>query len=110
METYFTLLGWILFLVPCQLAAQQHDLNYYVEKAKINSPFIHQNQNDKKLGELDLEQLKSIYSKPEITAEAGVLFAPIIAHENNKNQFRLTTKDVTDYTGYDLAATDGGQY
>ena len=108
--TSFKLLTWLFFLSSFQINAQQRDLNFYLEKAKENSPFIHKNQNDKKLVQLDMDQLKSIYSRPEVTAEAGVLFAPIISHDNNKNKFQLVTKDATDYTGYDLAATDGGQY
>jgi len=99
-----------LLLFPFQPFAQQRNLDFYLEKAKINSPLIHKSENEKKLIQLDLEQINRIYSKPEVTAEAGVLFAPIISHDDNKNQFQLVTKDATDYTGYDLAATDGGQY
>jgi outer membrane protein TolC len=110
MKATIKLLGYIVLLIPCQLSAQQHDLNFYIGKAKENSPFIHKNISEKKVVQLDMEQLKSIYSKPEVTVEAGVLFAPIISHDNNKNQFRFVSKDATDYNGYDLAATDGGQY
>jgi len=110
MKAYIKLFGWIVLFIPCQLSAQQHNLNFYIEKAKENSPFIHKNINEKKVVQLDMEQLKSIYSKPEVTVEAGVLFAPIISHDDNKNQFRFVSKDANNYTGYDLAATDGGQY
>lgn len=110
MSAFFKLLSAVLLLFPINLNAQQYDLDFYIEKAKENSPFIHKNINEKKVVQLDLEQLKSIYSKPEVTVEAGVLFAPIISHDNNNRQFQLVTKDATDYTGYDLAATDGGQY
>lgn len=101
---------FILILSPFPIFAQQHDLTFFIEKAKANSPFIHKNENDKKLVQLDLQQIKTIYSKPEITVEAGVLFAPILSHDNNENKFQWVTKDAHDYTGYDLAATDGGQY
>jgi outer membrane protein TolC len=110
MKATIKLFAWIILFVPCVISAQQHDLNFYIGKAKENSPFIHKNINEKKVVQLDLEQLKSIYSKPEVTVEAGVLFAPIVSHDDNKNQFRFVSKDATDYTGYDLAATDGGQY
>lgn len=101
---------WIFIFSPLPIFAQQYNLNFFIEKAKENSPFIHKNENDKKLIQLDLQQIKTIYSKPEITVEAGILFAPILSHDNLQNQFKWVTKDVTDYTGYDLAATDGGQY
>jgi len=110
MSAFLNLLCSVLLIFPINLLAQQHDLKFYIEKAKENSPFIHKNINEKKVIQLDLEQLKSIYSKPEVTVEAGVLFAPIVSHDNNNNSFQLVTKDATDYTGYDLAATDGGQY
>jgi outer membrane protein TolC len=110
MRAFIQLFIGVLIIFPVYLFAQQNDLNFYIEKAKANSPFIHKNINEKKVVQLDIEQLKSIYSKPEVTVEAGVLFAPIISHDNNNNQFQLVTKDATDYSGYDLAATDGGQY
>lgn len=109
MKATVKLFGCIICFIPFLLSAQQNDLNFYIEKAKENSPFIHKNINEKKVVQLDMEQLKSIYSKPEVTVEAGILFAPIISHDDNKNQFRFVSKDATDYTGYDLAATDGGQ-
>ncbi len=103
-------LVWLLFLISSQLHAQQRNLDFYIEKAKMNSPLIHKSEYEKKMIQLDLEQINRIYSKPEVTAEAGVLFAPIISHDDNKSQFQLVTKDANDYTGYDLAVTDGGQY
>ena len=110
MKAITKLFALITFFIPFLLSAQPNDLNFYIQKAKENSPFIHKNINEKKVVQLDMEQLKSIYSKPEVTVEAGVLFAPIVSHDDNKNQFRFTSKDATDYNGYDLAATDGGQY
>jgi hypothetical protein len=99
----------ILFL-PNILTAQQRDLNFYLETAKTNSPFINKNRNDNKIVELDLKQIKAIFSKPEITIEAGVLFAPIISHNNNSNRFEWISSGADKYTGFDLAFTDGGQY
>lgn len=110
MRAFIKLCIAVMLFTPVNLFAQPIDLNFYIGKAKENSPFIHKNINEKKVVQLDLEQLKSIYSKPEVTVEAGVLFAPIVSHDDNKNQFRFVSKDATNYTGYDLAITDGGQY
>ncbi len=110
MRTFINLLASFLFIIPVQLFAQPRNLDFYLEKAKANSTLIHKNQNEKKLVQLDMEQLKSIYSRPEVTVEAGVLFAPIISHDNNLNRLKLVSEDAASYTGYDLAATDGGQY
>ncbi len=110
MKAYLLFIFSTLFIIPGQLAAQQHNLDFYLEKAKANSPLIHENKNEKRVIQLDMEQLKSIYSKPEVTADASVLFAPIVARTDGSGQFRFVSKDAQRYTGYDLAATDGGQY
>ncbi len=101
-----------LFIFPVQMLAQHRNIDFYLEHARANSPFIHKNQNEKRLVQLDMDQLKSIYSKPEITMDAGVLFAPIVSRDQKQAKFYLTAKDgdFEKYTGYDLAVTDGGQY
>jgi len=105
----FILTVLILFL-PGILRAQYRNLDFYLEQAKINSPLINENKNENKISELDLKQIKSILSKPEVNLESYVLFAPIVTHDNNSNRFEWVSADVNNYTGYDLAVTDGGQY
>jgi len=105
-----TIILQILLLVPVALTGQQRDLNFYLENAKANSPVINKNKNDNKIIDLNLEQVRSILSKPEINLESSVLLAPIITHDNNQNQFKLISEDSNNYSGYDLASTDGGQY
>ncbi|MFN8257600.1 MAG: TolC family protein [Bacteroidales bacterium] len=92
------------------LNAQQRDLTFYLGQAKANSPLINKTKNEGKIAELDLEQIRSVLSKPEINVEAGVLFAPIISHDNGTNKFQWVSEGADDYNGYDLASTDGGQY
>ncbi len=92
------------------LNAQQRDLNFYVERAKINSPLINKSKNDNKVVILDLQQIKSILSKPEINLQSSILFAPIVSHDNNSNRFEWVSNGAANYTGYDMAVTDGGQY
>ncbi len=99
----------ILFLSGI-LTAQQRDLDFYLDQAKINSPLINQNKNQDKVINLDLEQVRSMLSKSEINVEANVLFAPIISHDNHSNSFEWVSKGADDYHGYDQASTDGGQY
>ncbi len=90
--------------------ARQRDLDFYLEKAKINSPLINKSKNENKVVTLDLQQIRSILSKPEINLVSGILFAPVISHDNNTNRFEWVSDGTTNYTGYDLASTDGGQY
>lgn len=99
-----------LIILPGFLHAQHHDLNYYLDQAIISSPLINQNKNENTIVALDLMQVKSILSKPEINVEANVLFAPIVSHDKNSNRFQWVTEGAENYTGYDLANTDGGQY
>jgi outer membrane protein TolC len=99
---------WLLMFSG--IGAQQRDLSFYLDQAKINSPLINQNQNESKIVMLDLQQINSILSKPEINLISGVMFAPVISHDNNSNHFELVSDGATNYTGYDLALTDGGQY
>ncbi|MBN2348310.1 MAG: TolC family protein [Bacteroidales bacterium] len=92
------------------LHAQIRDLNYYLEQAKNNSPLIHQKTNDNEIISLDLKQVKSVLSKPEVSLEGNILFAPIVSHNNSSNRFEWVSNEAKNYTGYDLASTDGGQY
>ena len=104
------LLSLLLLSVFYGLSAQQRDLSFYLDQAKINSPLINKNKNESKIVMLDLKQINSILSKPEVNLISSVMFAPIISHDNNSSHFELVSNGATDYTGYDLALTDGGQY
>ncbi len=86
--------------------AQTRNLSYYLEQAKQNSPVLQTNTNQQKLIDLDLEQIKRVLAKPEIVFESSVLLAPIIEH----NSFQLVSEGADSYQGFDLSATDGGQY
>jgi hypothetical protein len=57
-----------------------------------------------------LELINSVLSKPEINIEASALFAPIISHDNSIYKFEFVSNGASNYTGYDMALTDGGQY
>ena len=100
----------ILVIIVNTVQAQKRDLEFYITRAKEFSPLIKQAQNENKIVGLDLELMKSILSKPEINTDASVLFAPIISHDNNAYKFEFVSNGATNYAGYDMALTDGGQY
>lgn len=100
----------LFMLFPLISSSQQRDLDYFLERAKTNSPLINQKMNDNKIVSLNVKQVRAILSKPKINVDAAVLFAPIVSHDNNSNQFEWASNGATNYTGYDLALTDGGQY
>ncbi|RUA06846.1 MAG: hypothetical protein DSY82_09075, partial [Flavobacteriia bacterium] len=104
--------GWFiwLFLLPLFVVAQPHGLDYYINSAKANSPLVNKNKNDSKLQQLNLEQINSVLKKPMVNVEAGVLFAPIVSHDNDKTKFEWVSQGASDYAGYDQAFSDGGQY
>ncbi len=108
MKTF--ILSFLLISIALGLNAQQRDLNFYIEKAKTNSPLINKNRNENRLVSLDLQQINSVLCKPEINVVSGVMFAPIISHDNNTNHFEFVSEGAGSYSGYDLAGTDGGQY
>lgn len=99
-----------LLLFVSQWGSSQQDFNYFLSTAKENSPLINKTKNEIAINSLDLKQIKSILSEPNITLDANVYFAPIINHDNNANHFEWVSQDATDYYGYDLANTNGGTY
>ena len=106
-----TLFFSIVFCLSLQIVlSQQRNLDFYITQAKTNSPLLNKNRNDNKLINLDLAQVKRALSKPEINLEVNVLFAPIIAHNNNSNSLEWISSGATNYSGYDLSTSDGGQY
>ena len=97
------LINIILLFLISYANAQTRDLNYYFEQAKSNSPLINKTQNSNKLIQLDMQIVKNILSKPTVNIEGNILFAPIISHDNNSNQFQWVSEGANSYTGYDLA-------
>jgi len=104
------LLPAILFLLYPMIYTQQRDLNYFLEQARNNSPLILKNKNDTKIIDLDLKITQSILKKPVINLESNILFAPIISHNSGSNRLDFVSNGSDNYSGYDLAVTDGGQY
>jgi len=104
------ILSFLLFIPNLLSGAQERDLAYYLEKAKTNSPLINKSLNENKIVALDLQQIYRVLSKPEINFVSGIMLAPIISHNNNQNRFEPVSEGAADYTGYDLALTDGGHF
>jgi len=73
------LLLYLFLLFSISLSAQKNDLGYFLGTAKTNSPLINRSKNESIIADLDLKQVRSILSKPEVNIESAVLFAPIIS-------------------------------
>jgi len=104
------ILFYLFILIAGIIQAQQRDLNYFLDQARMNSPLIQKNKNDNKILQLDLQQTERILKSPVISLESGLLFAPIISHDTHPGTFNLATSNSTNYSGYDLGITNGGQY
>ncbi len=100
----------ILFSVFTFAAKAQNDFTYYITAAKQNSPLINDNKNQSQANQLEIERLKAFYTKPQIGITANYLFSPIISTDNNKTSFQPNAEGATNYYGYDLAYSNGGQY
>lgn len=92
------------------IKAQNTTLDYYVSKAVQNSPLINENNNLSKVNLLEYQRLKAIYTKPQIGLTANYLFAPIISDNNNQLKFEANSAGASNYYGYDLGASNGGEY
>ena len=104
------LLPLFLLISTGMIISQQRDLNYYLIQARNNSPLIQKNKNDNKIIDLDLHQTEHILKNPVINLESTLLFAPIISHTASSNRLDLVSKGSDNYSGYDLAISNGGQY
>ena len=92
------------------IQGQTFDLDSFLRKAYKHSPLIQKQANNNKIIDLNIEQLKRIYSSPTINLNANVLFAPIISNDVGDQGFKFVSQGASDYIGYDLGISNGGQY
>lgn len=92
------------------VAFSQNTLQYYIVKAEQNSPLLQKQYNNKKLIDLDLKQFNAIYKSPNINLSSNAIFSPIITKVGNSNKFEWVSSGSSDYIGYDLGASNGGQF
>ena len=104
------ILSFLLLFSAGLINARQRDLNYFLEQAKSNSPLIQKNKDSNKILALDLRQTELLLKNPLITLESNILLAPIISHDSNSNRLELVSAGAGNYSGYDLAISDGGQF
>ncbi len=88
----------------------QTDLQFYIQKAKDNSPLIRDNKNQSEATKIEVERLKALYTKPQVGITANYLVAPVIAQDNGKTTLQLNPDNPTKYFGQDVALTNGGLY
>lgn len=94
----------------CTVAFSQNSLQNYIEFAEQNSPLLQKQENNKKIIDLDLKQFNAIYKAPNINLNSNAIFSPIISKDGNTNKLEWVSSGSSDYWGYDLGATNGGQF
>ncbi len=102
----------VLFLSSFFFVAysQTFDVTHYINKALAQSPLLQKQENNNKIIELDLKQFIAIYKSPKVSLNSNVLFAPIISKDGNNNKLEWASNGSNNYVGYDLGASNGGQY
>lgn len=101
---------WLFILCSSGVLFSQ-DLTYYVETAKANSPLIQDNRNQSEAARLEADRLKAFYTKSQVSLTGSYLFAPVISRDNGESKLDLNPSGATEnYSGYDLAASNGGVY
>jgi outer membrane protein TolC len=88
----------------------QRDLNYYINQGVANSPLIQDNRNLNEAAKSEAERLRAFYTKPQVSLTANYMAAPVISNDNGSSQLVLNPDNPSNYTGYDMAASNGGTY
>ncbi len=86
------------------------DLSFYIEKAKVNSPLIQDNKNQREAAGLEADRLRALYTKAQVSLTGNYTFAPVIAKDNGQSKLDFNPSTTENYMGYDIAASNGGVY
>lgn len=98
------------FINVCFASWAQRDLQFYIQSAKDNSPFIKDNINQSEATKIEVERLKAFYTKPQVGLSANYLFAPVVSQDNGKTRLQLNPENPDKYFGQDVGLTNGGLY
>lgn len=101
--------SFLLFFLNSAVYGQA-DLDFYIAQAKTNSPLVQDNKNQAEANKVEIERIKALYTKPQVTFNAMLSVSPIINRDNGTPRLQLSPTDAVNYTGYDIAASNGGVY
>lgn len=106
---FYTLCTFLIYNFTISLLHAQN-LDFYIEQAKMNSPIIQDNKNQSEAAHLEAERLKAFYTKAQVSLTGSYMFAPIIDRDHNSTFDLNPSGTAENYSGYDLAASNGGVY
>jgi hypothetical protein len=99
-----------LLTLACLSLHAQSTLQEYIALAKTNSPLINDNKNQVVANQAEAERIKALYKKLQLSLNANYLLAPVYVTDNGRNRIELNPNGATNYYGYDLGNTNGGNY
>ncbi len=104
----YTLL--IVFSCLCHLLYSQKNpsLDSFLENARQHAPALRENNNLKKIGNIQNDIIRAQNNAFRVNATSEVLFAPYF--NNNGNAIDITTTPSPNAYGYDVGITNGGLY
>ena len=102
------LFTFAFFISSLVLAQDKASLEYFINKAKENTPVLKENNNLLKIGELQNNIIKAQNNAFQVNATSEVLIAPFF--DNNGKAIDITTSPSVNAFGYDVGVTNGGLY
>jgi outer membrane protein TolC len=102
MSRILILLSFVIALVCLPLDAQT-GLEFYLQQAVENSPFLLELHHRQEKNTVEAERLKSLYTRSTIGLTGESVMVPIITQDNGKTSFKLDAQNADKYWGYDLA-------
>jgi len=92
-------------------AAASHDLAYYLEQARQNSPLSHDYRNQGRAAQLETERLRAFYTKATGTLVANYTAVPVLSSEGGRTRLSYAADGTSNnYVGYDVALSNGALY
>jgi hypothetical protein len=100
----------VMLTLACLCVHAQSTLQEYIALAKTNSPLINDNRNQVATNQAEAERIKALYQKLQLSLNANYLLSPVYVTDNGRNRIELNSNGATNYYGYDLGITNGGNY
>jgi outer membrane protein TolC len=100
----------LLILLFSNRTIAQMDLRFYILQAQANSPLIFDNKNQSEAARLETDRLRALYKKAQISVTGIYQFSPIISRDNGRSELVMNPTSAEKYSGYDIAASNGGIY
>ena len=101
---------WCFFIFLCfpTLHGQEVGLDFFLQKAKENTPMLLENNNLQKIGEIQNDIIMAQNKAFQVNATSEVQVAPYF--NNNGRFIDVTTTPSPRAYGYDVGITNGGLY